>query len=139
MAKTTEDFEGQVPPIVPYFDPAGVYKAVVTYEIVQHGRMEEQGSSGKMEYVPINPPIKCGGADNVHYDNLPIDGAQIATIAMIKALQDIQAAGMVIRTPIFDDESPDQAGAEAMLMAAQRPTFDEATLARLKEIFNSKK
>lgn len=136
MAKDKEDLN--IPPIVPYFDPAGVYKAVINYEIVQHGRMEEQGSSGKMEYVPINPPVKCGGVENVHYDNLPVDGAQIVTIVMIKALQDVQVGGMAIRTDLFNDDSPNQAAAEAMLMSVQRPTFDEATLAKLKELFGSK-
>lgn len=139
MAKDKEtpgDWDN-VPQNVPYFDPAGVYQAEVTVKITQVGRMEEQGSSGKMEMVPIQPPVVCYESP-IKYGALPVDGVNIVGIALMKAQQDIQAAGMIVRTPILDDASPDQAVYVGMMESLNRPSFTPEQIAKMKELMASK-
>ena len=124
MAK---DYEGMIPEYVPYFDPAGVYKVEACIEVVQTGRMEEQ-PDGSHTFKPLNDlevtkiPAKA--------NNVPVDGIQIMVIAFLKCLQDIQAAGMIVRTPIGEG-TPEAAKYEGMLEALNRPSFTPSQLSEI--------
>ena len=98
---------------------------------------EEQGSGGNTAMKDINPPVVCFDSDQT-YETLPVDGINIVAIALLKAQQDIQAAGMIVRTPILDDADPQQAQWEGMMQSLQRPSFTPEQIEGLKELFSSK-
>ena len=127
MSTGNEDQQwmSEVPERVPYFDPAGMYRVELKIRFLQTGRTEGEGDQKK--FVPFATPIETYNGD-ANYETLPVDGVQIVAIAMLKAQQDIQAGGMIVRTPIESE-----AKYEEMIRMLNRPSFTEEQLAEIKK------